>query len=108
MSKTTDCLTDIQQNVRGMRLAVEQIIAVLADRTSGTRVANESEAISWLIRHMQTAKELPNLSECARQLGVDRRLLRADKWDRFRDTYDRLAGMKRGADVARAIIEDEE
>ena len=50
---------------------------------------------------MQTAPSLPSLSEVSRLTGVPRRQLSADRWPRFRRTYDQLARLARGVDKSR-------
>ncbi len=83
-----------------IRVAFEKFLEFL--RTDN-RSKNESETISWLIHHMQTAPSLPSLSEVSRLTGVPRRQLSADRWPRFRRTYDQLAGLERGVDKSRMV-----
>jgi hypothetical protein len=83
-----------------LRVAFEKFLQFLQ---ADGRSKNESETIAWLIQHMQTAASLPSLSEISRMTGVPRRQLSADRWPRFRRTYDQLAGLERGVDKSRMI-----
>jgi hypothetical protein len=92
--------------------AVHQLTAVvgrLCDLLSGPEVtrrvrapSTEEGAILWLLQQVAETGATPSLSEASRQIGVDRRTLRADKWSEFREAYDRLVSLEENIRKVRA------
>lgn len=98
------------EELRAIKVALQTIAQFAASRSepSEGRAMTEPECIAWLLEMMQTADRLPSLSEVSRQTGVNRRQLRADRWPRFRKTYDQLAGIQSGLDKSRLVAESED
>ena len=96
---------EAKAELEGLRFAVSQLSRVMTGQVLEKRNSEQS-CIKWLLTHMQTATTVPTLSTLAREFGVDRRMLRADKWSQFRETYDRLVSLQTANDVSRAIVEE--
>ena len=70
----------------------------------------EDEAIEWLLQRVATGGDIPSLSSIARENRVDRRMLRKDKWTRFRSCYEKLMSLEvslRRAQAAAFLSGDE-
>lgn len=102
------CFEKLAEDHERLRIAFERFVQFLLTQKEPERARTEGEAIAWLIQHMQTAPQLPSLSEVARQTGIPRRQLSPDRWPRFRRTYDQIAGLERGVDRTRMVAAYEE
>jgi len=107
-SRQQNCFEKLAEDHERLRIAFERFVQFLLSREEPARARTESEAIAWLLEHMQTALTLPSLSEVARLTGIARRQLSADRWPRFRKTYDQIAGLQRGLDKSRMVTAYEE